>query len=140
MFVEERTMESAKELGEAIKRGDDCIEVEFDLAKKVFKLKATGKAAWAVCITGIGVAVAGVAVSVGTAGTASAPAALISTPAMAGTVAILGAPTAIVAVSVALAGGGVGALNHLMKDYDVEKISDEKLILHRKKNIKDKKH
>ncbi len=130
-------MESAKELGEAIKRGDDCIEVEFDLAKKVFKLKATGKAAWAVCITGIGVAVAGVAVSVGT---ASAPAALISTPAMAGTVAILGAPTAIVAVSVALAGGGVGALNHLMKDYDVEKISDEKLILHRKKNIKDKKH
>lgn len=108
--------------------------------KKCSNLKRPGKQHGLFGITGIGVAVAGVAVSVGTAGTASAPAALISTPAMAGTVAILGAPTAIVAVSVALAGGGVGALNHLMKDYDVEKISDEKLILHRKKNIKDKKH
>ena len=43
MFVEERTMESAKELGEAIKRGDDCIEVEFDLAKKCSNLKRPGK-------------------------------------------------------------------------------------------------
>ncbi len=129
-------MESAKELGEALKRGDDSIEVECDLAKKVFRLKATGKAPWAVCIAGIGVAVAGAVVAVGTAGTASAPAALISTPAMASTVAILGAPTAIMALTVALAGGGVGVLNHLMKDYDIEKISDEKLILHRKKNSK----
>lgn len=129
-------MESAKELGEALKRGDDSIEVECDLAKKVFRLKATGKAAWAVCIAGLGVAVAGTVVAVGTAGTATAPAALISTPAMAGTVAILGAPTAIMALSVALAGGGVGVLNHLMKDYDIEKISDAKLILHRKKNSK----
>ena len=131
-----KSMESAKELGEAIKRGDDYIEVECDLAKKVFKLKATGKAAWAVCIADISVAVAGAVAAVGTVGPASAPAAVISTPAMTSTVAILGAPTAIMALSVALAGGGVGVLNHLMKDYDIEKISDEKLILHRKKNEK----
>lgn len=130
---------TAKELGEALKRGDDSIEIEGNLKEHVIKVKATGKGVWAVCIAGISVAVAGATVAVGTVGTASAPAALISTPAMTSTVAILGAPTAIMALSVALAGGGVGALNHLMKDYDVEKISNEKLILHQKKTIKDKK-
>lgn len=36
-------MESAKELGEAIKRGDDYIEVECDLAKKCSNLKRQEK-------------------------------------------------------------------------------------------------
>lgn len=123
---------SAKELGEALKRGDDSIEIEDDLQKPVVRIKATGKGVWAVCVVGISVTIAGVAVAVGSGGTGSAPAALISTPAMASAVAILGAPTAIVALSIALAGGGVGVLNHLMKDYDIKRISDEKIILRRK--------
>ena len=123
---------SAKELGEALKRGDDSIEIEGDLQKPVVRIKATGKGVWAVCVVGISVTIAGVAVAVGSGGTGSAPAALISTPAMASAVAILGAPTAIVALSIALAGGGVGVLNHLMKDYDIKRISDEKIILRRK--------
>lgn len=123
---------SAKELGGALKRGDDSIEIEGDLQKPVVRIKATGKGVWAVCVVGISVTIAGVAVAVGSGGTGSAPAALISTPAMASAVAILGAPTAIVALSIALAGGGVGVLNHLMKDYDIKRISDEKIILRRK--------
>lgn len=132
-------MKSEKELSEALKRGDDCIEIECDLAKKVLKIKATGKGAWAVCIVGISVAVASVVATVGSGGTAGAPAALVATPAMASTVAILGIPAATAAVGIALAGGGVGVLNHLMKDYDMEKVSDEKLILHRKKDASTKK-
>ena len=131
-------VQSAKDLGEALKRGDDSIEIEVDLKEPVIKIKATGKGVWAVCIVGIGVTIAGVAVTVGSGGAGSAPAALISTPAMASTVAIFGVPTAIVALSIALAGGGVGVLNHLMKDYDIKRISDEKIILQRKKNEKSK--
>ena len=119
-----------------MKRGDDSIEIEGNLKESVIKIKATGKGVWAVCVVCIGVTIGGVAVAVGSGGTGSAPAALISTPAMASAVAILGAPVAMVALSVALAGGGVGVLNHLMKDYDVERISDEKIILRRKKNEK----
>lgn len=129
-------VQSAKDLGEALKRGDDSIEIEENLKESVIKIKATGKGVWAVCVVCIGVTIGGVAVAVGSGGTGSAPAALISTPAMASAVAILGAPVAMVALSVALAGGGVGVLNHLMKDYDVERISDEKIILRRKKNEK----
>lgn len=36
-------MTTEKELGEALKRGDSTIEVEFDLAHKVAKIKTTGK-------------------------------------------------------------------------------------------------
>ena len=48
-------MTTEKELGEALKRGDSTIEVEFDLAHKVAKIKTTGNAMWALCITAIGV-------------------------------------------------------------------------------------
>ena len=124
-------VDSVKDAAEAIKRGDNYIEIEVKLGEKLLKIKATGSAAWAVCITAISVAIAGIAVSVGSGGSAAAPAALISTPGMAGTVAILGAPAATVAVGLAVAGGGVGVLKHLMKDYDIQK-ADDKYILYRK--------
>jgi len=40
------TVTNEKELGEAIKNGQDYIEVEGDLVKKVFKCKANGKVVW----------------------------------------------------------------------------------------------
>ena len=46
-------------------------------------------------------------------------------------VAILGPGAATAAVSIAVAAGGIGVLNRL-RDYRMEKISSEKVILHKR--------
>ncbi len=124
-------MTTEKELGEALKNNQDTIEVEGDLAKKTIKIKATGKVAWAVCIGCVAVAVTLIVVTIGSGGTATpvtGPTAAITLSAAAAT---WGLPTAITATGIAVAGGGVGVLKKLRK-YQMEKISDEKIILHRK--------
>lgn len=120
-----------KELGEAIKRGDDAIEIEFKLKDCVIKIKVIGKVSWAIAIGSIGVAVTAIILMVGTGGTTAPASALVATPALAGAVGILGVPTTISAIGIAVAGGGIGALNKL-RDYEIEEISDTKAILHRK--------
>ncbi len=124
-------MTTEKELGEALKRGDSTIVVEFELANKVIRIKATEKGVWALCVTAIGVAVVFGVVTISTAGTATVPSAFIATPAIATVSGFLGMPTAISAIGIAIAGGGVGALNKL-RGYQLEKVSDEKVILHKK--------
>lgn len=114
---------SEDDLGRAINGNSDSIEIEGDLVKKVLKIKATGKVAWAVAIGGIGIAVA-VLISTGGAG---APASGIIGG---GAVAVLGLPTAISAVSIAVAAGGVGALNKLRKYKIIEK-SNDRVVLKR---------
>ena len=125
-------MKDEKELGKAIKEGQDTIVVEYDLAKKVLRIKATNKVAWGVCIAAICVAVGSVLTTVASGGIAAPVGAVVSMPAMAGAVAILGVGTAKTAVAIAVAAGSAGALNKL-RDYDVEKISDTKIILHKRK-------
>lgn len=120
-----------KELGEALKRGESRIEVECDLVKRIIKIKAVGNAAWAICIGAIGVAAVCGAVIITSAGTATAPSAFVAAPALVTVSSFLGVPTAISAIGIAIAGGGVGALNKL-RGYRVEKVSDEKIILHKK--------
>mgnify|MGYP000470627737 FL=1 len=124
-------MTTEKELGEALKRGESTIEVEFDLQNKVLKIKALEKGAWAVCVAAIGVAVVCGVVTISTAGTATVPSAFVAAPAVVTVSSFLGMPTAISAIGIAIAGGGVGALNKL-RGYRVEKVSDEKIILHKK--------
>ena len=106
-------MTTEKELGEALKRGEDTIEVEMDLGRKVVRMKAVGKHAWAICVAAIGVAGACGVVAITSAGTAAAPSAFVATPAVATVASFLGVPTAISAIGIAIAGGGVGALNKL---------------------------
>lgn len=125
-------MRTEKELGEALKREEDTITIEGDLVNKVIKIRGTGKTAWGLTIGAIGVAVVSVLATVATAGTstpATGSAALISGGAAA---TVLGVPTAVSAVSIAVAAGGVGALNKL-RDYNLTKINDNKVILKRKK-------
>ena len=122
----EYNMTTEKELGEALKRGDSTIVVEFELANKVIRIKATEKGVWALCVTALGVAVVCGVVTISTAGTATVPSAFIATVS-----GFLGMPTAISAIGIAIAGGGVGALNKL-RGYRLEKVSDEKVILHKK--------
>ena len=133
-FIHKRSeynMTTEKELGEALKRGDSTIEVELDLSKKVVKIKTAERGSWALCVAAIGVAVVCGVVTISTAGTATVPSAFIATPAIATVSGFLGMPTAISAIGIAMAGGGVGALNKL-RGYRLEKVSDEKVILHKK--------
>jgi hypothetical protein len=48
-----------EELGRALKADQDTIEIHGDLVNKVLKIRATGKACWAVAITAVSIAVLG---------------------------------------------------------------------------------
>ena len=113
-----------KELGEALKNDQDTIEIEGDLTTKVLKIKATGKVAWAVAIGAIGIAVA---ITLGSGGTAAPAAGIVGI----GAVSVLGASVATSAVAIAIAAGGIGALNPLRK-YKVVSSQGNKLKLSRK--------
>ncbi len=113
-----------KELGEAIKRGDDSIEIEGDLTKKVLKIKATGTVAWAVAIGAIGIGVAAIIAAPATGGI-STTASFVAAPAAVG---ILGGGATVAAITIAVAAGGIGSLN-LLRKYKVEKVDGNKVIL-----------
>lgn len=121
-------MTDAKDLGKAIKREQSTIEVEGDLAKHVIRIKATGAVAWGVCITAMAIVVASIVAAPGTAGGSFVVSLMPTIPVVTTT---LGMGTTIAAVTIAVAGGGVGVLNEL-RDYNVKKISNSKVILVRK--------
>lgn len=130
------TTSDEKELARAVKNKVDLIIVEFDLAKKVLRIKATGKVAWAIAIAAIAAVVAAIIAS---GGLALVPGAVVLTPAIwapvavlaAPAVGILGFPTTLAAISIAIAAGGVGALNKLRK-YKVVERGEDWLVLRRK--------
>lgn len=124
-------MTDEKDLGKALKEEQESITIEGDLKEKVIKIKVTGKVAWMFCISALTVSVGAILVTLGSGGTAAPASAFVGAPALAGTVAILGVPAATSAIGIAVAGGGVGTLNKLRK-YRVEKVSDNKIILHKK--------
>lgn len=115
---------SEEELGETLKGKPDQIEIEGDLKKKVLRIKATGKVAWAVAIAAIGIAVT---VLISTGGTGAPVSGIVG----AGAVSVLGLPAAISAVSIAVAAGGVGALNTL-RGYKITENKGNKLVLSKK--------
>ena len=117
----------AKELGKALKEDRDVIEIEGDLAKRTIRIKATGKIAWALAIAAIGIAVASFLATPATGG-ASAPAGVVAASAAAGT---LGGSAATTAIAIAVAAGGVGALNKL-RSYKMEKLGPDHIILRKK--------
>ncbi|RKU37946.1 hypothetical protein C6495_00995 [Candidatus Poribacteria bacterium] len=120
------TTSDEKELARAVKNKVDLIIVEFDLAKKVFRIKATGKVAWAIAI---GAIIAVIAMIVGTSGLAIP---LATTTFGMPAVGILGWPAAVAAVKIALAGRGSRTLNKLRREYEVVEYKDNRLVLRRK--------
>ena len=108
-----------KELGEALKRKEDMIEITGDLAKKSFKLRATGKVAWAIALTAISIAVYSVATAP-VSGGATAAVSAVAAPAAIG---ILGGATTYSAIAIAIAAGGVGALTSLRKYKEISRTS-----------------
>ncbi|MBE6851557.1 MAG: hypothetical protein E7504_07505 [Ruminococcus sp.] len=126
------TIENEKDLGTAIKNGEQCIEIEGDLGKKVVRIKATGKVAWAVAIGGLTVAVAAIIMMIPT-GPLPAPAAIagiLPAAAVLGGTGVSGVAVAFSAALIAAGGGGVGTLNKL-RAYKMEKQGD-KVILRKK--------
>lgn len=120
-----------EELGKALKNNVDLIEVEYDLKRKVVRIRAINDVAWMVCIAAMTVGVASIIATDATAGTTAPVNALVATPALAGAVTVMGVPTTISAVGIAVAGGGVASLNKL-RNYKVKSISGEKIQLIRK--------
>jgi hypothetical protein len=124
-----------EELGKALKNEVDEIEISVESAagKTTLKIKAKGRVAWAACFSSFAVAVVAVVFIVGKKkndGGDSHKEALMALPAMGLPIALLGWQAAVGAVAIAIAGGGVGALNKLRK-YKMEE-RDGKIILKRK--------
>lgn len=124
-------VKTEKELAKALKRRDDTIEIEGNLANKTIKIRATGTIAWAVAIGAIGVAVYATITTIGTGG-ATAPVtatfAFVAAPAAVG---VLGGATTATAIAIAVAAGGIEALTSLRGYKEVSR-SPNKLILKKK--------
>ena len=132
MFGSSSGVRTEEELGEKIRQGATEILIEGDLGKKVIKIKATGRVAWLIAVGAIGVAVLVVLTL------PAAPAAggggvhfVAGVTGFAPAVAVLGMPAAMSAVAIAVAAGGVGALNTL-RSYKIVEKSDSRLVLKKK--------
>lgn len=122
-------IKTEKELGAALKNGESTIEIEGDLSKKVIRIKATGKLAWAIGIAAIGVAVVATIAAAPSGGSSLAAHGLMA-PAAA---AALGGPSvAASALMIAVAAGGIGGLNKLRK-YSMSKKADGRVVLTKKR-------
>lgn len=119
-----------KELADAMKRGDEYIEIEGDLVNKVVKIRAVGKVSWAVAIGAIGLAVYGAVVTLGSGG-AAAPAGAAGFGVAPAAIAVLGTGATYSAIAIAIAAGGVGVLTSLRGYVEVEN-SANKLVLKKK--------
>ena len=130
-----------KELGKALHDGENSIEIESDLAKKVIKIKATGNVAWGVLIASIVVAIPLVIATVASAGAATPVTAPGLLGVMGTSIATLGVGTCFSAVSIAaggaIAAGGVGAVSagvaalNKLRDYKLIR-NGEKVTLRKK--------
>ncbi|MDE5602898.1 MAG: hypothetical protein K2I71_03130 [Helicobacter sp.] len=103
-----------KELAEALKNGEETIEIEGDLAKGVIHIKETGENEWYFAVGEINHAATSSIFPTFNLSNSSLPARAVG---------ILGTATTATAISIAVAAGGVGILNRL-RDYDMKKISD----------------
>ena len=121
------SIESEKDLGKALNDTQDIIEIQGSLKDKVIRIKATGKVAWVVAIGSIGVSVASIVALPMTGGTSST-ANFVTAPVAVG---ILGSATTVSAISIAVAAGGVGALNKLRK-YKITRNDANGIVLERK--------
>ncbi|EFW38019.1 hypothetical protein DWQ65_10920 [Treponema phagedenis] len=120
---------TSKELGEAVKAGEDKIEISADLEHKIIRMKATGNVAWAIAIGAIAIAVTGIILSsTGVGAPEGAPLAFVAAPVAVG---VLGVDTTAMLISVAVAAGGIGAITKLRSNYKVEK-KDGKIFLIKK--------
>lgn len=144
------TVQTKEELIAAVKRNEPVIIVIGELAPHIKKTKMLGKVAWLIFSTAITAAVSAIvtgkialvtaaATSVPTAGAGAAvgggAAALSFTGAgamVAGATTIVGLPTAITIVSIAVVSGGFGLISTIRNKYSLEQCDGGKIVLKRK--------
>lgn len=126
---------TAKEFADAIKNNEDEILIEGDLKNHIFRIKATGKIAWAVCA---GCLTAAIVFYLAT------PAATVAATPVGGgmafvsgitvsAVAATSLGTAVVpAITIGVCAGGIGVLNTLRDRYKIVEKNDKHLKLKRK--------
>ena len=121
------------DLRDAIKRRDDTIEIEGNLATRVIRIKATGRVAWAVAIGAIGLGFIALVATRAT-GRVSTPVAGITAAGFAAPVAAasLGTEGAAAALSLAVVSGGVGVLTSLYSHYRITEKGQNRVVLVRK--------
>lgn len=125
-------VKTEKELGDAVKRGDDTIEIEGNLAKKTIKIRATGSVAWAIAIGAIGIAVYASIATLGTGGAAAPVTGAMSALAAPAAIGVLGTTVTYSAIAIAVAAGGVGALTSLRNYKEISR-TDNRLVLKKSK-------
>lgn len=133
-------VKTSKELGKAIKNKEDVIIVEGDLKKRIIRIKATGKVAWAIAGASVAAAVT-LYVITPAASVASAPAAGVggaisftgSVGAATAAYTILGIKATWVAIGTAVASGGIGGITTLRDKYTIVKKEDNSITLKIKK-------
>jgi hypothetical protein len=121
-------VKTEKELANAIKCNADEIEVEGDLKNHIIRIKATGKAAWGVCIGALAVVVVTLIAAPGAGIVPAAGEALAATPILGP---VLGA-SLVPAIAIAVAGGGVGILTALRNKYKIVEKKANSIVLKRK--------
>ncbi|MDR1770512.1 MAG: hypothetical protein LBS02_07740 [Hungatella sp.] len=121
------TANNEKELGNAIRNDENTIEVKGDLARMIVRMRSMNLVLWCICLSLLALMVTAVLAAPGTLGMSGAAAMLAGTP-VAG---MMGTTTTISSVMIAVAGGGVGALNKI-RDYRMEQITRTHIILHRR--------
>ncbi|MGM0582962.1 MAG: hypothetical protein ACQETL_19960 [Bacteroidota bacterium] len=120
-------IDNEKDLGKALKKDQETIEIEGSLKDKVIRIKATGKVAWTIAIGSIGIAVVAILYPVPELATQTGAKGIAALTGGAA-VGILGAGTAASAISIAVAAGGVATLNKL-RGYKITSKSGDKIVL-----------
>lgn len=118
-----------EEFGQAVREGKERIELEGDMAAKVKKLYKINLTLWSFCLVCLGVAIIALMQVPITGGASGAVSFVVGTPAAA----ILGTETAVTAVMIGVAGGGIGVLKKLRRDYRIVTGTDGGMIVYLKK-------
>lgn len=124
-------VDNEKDLGKAFKNGEEAIEVEVDLQRKIWRIRNISQKTFLFLIGSLTVIVTALIATGASGGTAAPIGAFVGTPAFAAVAATVGVPTAISAIGIAVAGGGVATLTKL-RSYSVEETPDGRMILHKK--------
>lgn len=125
-----RKATTAEELAQALNDNEEYIDIEFDLSKKVLRIKAAGKVAWAIAIAAIGIAVYAAITTLGTGGTTVAFTGSAIAASSGAAVSILGLSATTMAINLAIAARSTNILTKLRK-YKVIEESDDGIVLQR---------
>lgn len=115
------TVSTPVELGKAIKGEENEIVITGKLGDAVIAIQAVGPVSWVIASGAVVVAIAGVVAAAGTGGAGAPVSAVMEAAAAPALIGSFGSVSvSAVAIGIALAGGGVGALSTLRR-YKAEK-------------------